>query len=135
MGKTFQLRNGKFAFVLHNHCITANHEKKIDFSFAHEGQKCANFFVHVLKKKIAAFADLVESRARENFVPRHLTHYLSISIWPASSKAKKAFGRLYRCVFFFIFVRILLRKNTKAQKAASIICIQSVLFCFVLFFF
>ena len=75
-------------------------------------------------KKIAAFVDLVERGAREKFVPRHLTHYLSISIWPASSKAKKAFGRLYR-FFFFIFVRTLLRKNTKAQKAASIICILS----------
>lgn len=34
--------------------------------------------------------------------------------------------RLGDCTdFFFHFVRTLLRKNTKAQKAASIICIQS----------
>ena len=67
-------------------------------------------------KKIAAFVDLVESRAREKFVPRHLTHYLSISIWPASSKAKKAFGRLYRFFFFHFCAHFVEKKIPKHER-------------------
>ena len=92
--------------------------KKILISLLHMKGRNVLTFLFMFLKKIAAFVDLVESRAREKFVPRHLTHYLSISIWPASSKAKKAFGRLYR-FFFFIFVRTLLRKKYQSTKGGK----------------
>ena len=69
---------------------------------------------------------MVESRAREKFVPRHLTHYLSISIWPASSKAKKAFGRLYR--FFFSFLCVLCWEKVQKHKRRQVLYVFNLIF-------
>ena len=100
--------------------------KKILISLLHMKGRNVLTFLFMFLKKIAAFVDLVESRAREKFVPRHLTHYLSISIWPASSKAKKAFGRLYR--FFFSFLCVLCWEKIPRHKRRQVLYVFNLIF-------